>query len=95
MLEPGGEGRIIHYQQLLGSIRPRQIRHRMDSRGKEHMALKARIMSHIQSVGHTRHVSLETRQAWKRETQSLIHMLSLTGDPRDLSGKPQGENTAV
>lgn len=32
------------------------------------MALKSGTMSHIESVGHTRHVNLETGQAWKRET---------------------------
>lgn len=45
-----------------------EYRLRKSSRGKQHMALKSGTMSHIQSVGHPRHMNLETGQAWKRVT---------------------------
>lgn len=94
MLQPGGEGGTLHYQQLFGNICPSQVLLGMNSREKQHMGLKSGKMSHVHLA--TPHmIILERGKPWKRENVDLTQMLSLTGNPSDLSGKLQGENIVV
>lgn len=67
MLQPGRKEELYITNSYLAASDLVKYRCRMNSRGKQHMALKSGTMSLIQSVGHTRHVNLETGQPWKRE----------------------------
>lgn len=67
MLQPGREGGTVHYQQLLGNIIPHQIPTQDDFQSKT--AYGPDIWYNVtQSIGHTRHINLETGQDCKRKT---------------------------
>lgn len=59
------------------------------------MALKSGTTLHIQSVGHTKHVNLDTDSLGKdRLCEPRLDIIPIE-NPNNLSGKLQGENIAV
>lgn len=68
VLQPGGEGGTVHYQQFFGSVCPSQILTQDEFQGNTAYGPEIRTVSPIPPVGHPRHVNLKTGQAWKRET---------------------------
>lgn len=96
MLQPGGEGGTVHYQQFFGSICSSQT-----LTWDEFQANTAYGPEIWYSVAYTAcwppqacepgdRTGLE-----ERNSARLTHMLLPTGNPSDLSGKLQGENITV